>query len=377
MKIVVRQSGNSIAVEGSDFTLRFDVEGTDLPPVDPGFAAWVLLPLMMRRGEDIAFEQPVDPVVLANANRLVEIWSIWLPGEYRPIAVTAPGGWVPHRGPRDEALHLYSGGVDSTFTLMAAGHRSPPGTALTVLGMDYHLAEEPRFGRLLAKTAPLLDLLGYRRVVVRANFREVFKGPISNAHAFVFASCQFLFKPLFTRAVMSADNTPEHDMLSFDSSNHVTNKYFAGTDFRMDTAGAADTRTDKIEALARRPDILPFLAFCTARTHKPENCGRCSKCIRTKAMFIAASGATPPIFDDMDFSWRHLARINVRVRRHYAFFADLAITARRNGTIHLLGDIEERLRRPGRWSSPTAASFNRLVLWLRNRRQRKASGRID
>ena len=50
MKIVVRQSGNSIAVEGSDFTLRFDVEGTDLPPVDPGFAAWVLLPLMMRRG---------------------------------------------------------------------------------------------------------------------------------------------------------------------------------------------------------------------------------------------------------------------------------------------------------------------------------------
>lgn len=367
MKIIVRQDGNSVSVEGTDFALTFDVEGVDLPPVDPSFAAWVLLPLMMRRGEDIEFTQPVDPKVIENANRMAGIWSILAPEDYTVVSVTAPPGWVPATGPRSDALILYSGGIDSTFTMTEIGRREETGTALTALGMDYHLHEAAKFDRLLAKTAPLLDHLNYRRVVVRINFRKVFLGPISNAHAFVFASCLFLFKPLFEKAVMSADCTPEHDMLSFDSSNHVTNRYFAGTDFRMETAGSSHNRTDKVAAMTRVPEILPALAFCTAKQSKPDNCGRCSKCIRTKAMFVAVSGTIPPIFEDMVFSRRHIARVNLALPRHYAFFAEIAQVARRNGTIDLLPGLERHLASRRRWFGQVEASFNRVLLWLGTR----------
>lgn len=366
MRIETVQDGNAVHVRGADFTITFDVEGIELPPVDPSFAVWMLLPLAMFRGEDLEFSQPIDPTVLANAQRMTEIWPILRPEHFKPIGVSASAGWQPFRGHRDGSIHLYSGGINSTFTMVEEGRLERQGTALTVLGMDYHLPEVARFDALVRKTAPLLELLNYRRVIVRTNYREVVRKPISLFHAFVFASCQFLLKPLFQRSIMSADCTPEHDMLSFDSSNHVTNKYFAGSDFRMETVGAAYTRTDKVAVLAKRPDVLPTLAFCTQKHSKPENCGQCSKCIRTKAMFIAVGSGVPPIFRDMSFSGRHIARINTGAHRHYAFFAELIQVARREGNIDKLLGLERRLVPRSLLTGRAVATWNRFALWLRS-----------
>ena len=166
----VSQTGNSFKIEGSGIRIDYEVEGMEMPRgSDASFAVWALLPRAMEGGFDLQIHQPVDPVLATNAERLSRIWEMWVPRRYRSVKVSHKGEWSRNRPSRLPQVDLYSGGVDSTFSILQLADPNKRGYALTVDGLDYrdHWAE--RFSQLIAKTDPLLERLNYQRIIVRTN----------------------------------------------------------------------------------------------------------------------------------------------------------------------------------------------------------------
>jgi hypothetical protein len=328
----VIQSGNRVEIVGKRLSIFFEIDGIELPqPVDLSFAIWILLPFAMRKGVSIQLDGAVDPVVLSNARRLSRIWEIWAPSEFRRIQVSSSSEWRAPTGERASDIHLFSGGVDSAFSLVRLGRRSPePGHVLTIHGLDFALDKIQAFEQLLRKTDPLLEELNYRRVVIRSNAGRYAK-TIWLTHGFVLAGCLFLLRQLFHEGLIAADRPPELDMLVFPwGTNHITNNYFAGEGFSMRTLSLDYTRADKVEELSRHPIACSTISCCGVRASRPDNCGQCSKCIRTKIMFVASTGAIPPIFGDVTLTEAQVRSIDLNQHNEYAHFC--AIYARRAST---------------------------------------------
>ncbi len=295
----VTQDGNRIDIHSDGLDAFFAVEGISLPPnADSSFAIWGLLPLAMGEGFDLRINQPIDPQVAANAEILSRIWEMWVPSRYRSVRVSGGGGWSRVQYPRLPLVQLFSGGIDSTFSVLRDRDPEGNGFAATVCGVDR--IQEDNVARLVDKTEPLLKSLDYRRVIIR---NSVHREPSALTHGFTLASCLFLLSDLFEEGTIAADSTYAEDMGTFPwGTNHVTNDYFAGSDFSVRTVGADVRRTEKIAAIAAAGLDPHSLSFCRNRHTLPANCGTCRKCTRTKAMFLVATGSIPDIFVDESFN---------------------------------------------------------------------------
>ena len=131
---------------------------------------------------------------------------------------------------------------------------------------------------------------------------------------------------------MAADRTPAQDMVTFPwGTNHVTKAYFAGADFAMQTIFEV-SRVEKLATIAAEALGLPFLSFCRRHKVMPSNCGRCGKCVRTKAMFAAATGSVPEIYIDNTFHEDLMKRIELDGRER-AHVLDLYCYAKEHGRI--------------------------------------------
>ena len=161
----VTQDGNKVGIVGDGADIHFAVEGIDLPPrVDATFAVWALLPLAMEEGFDLHINRPIDPQVAANAEKLSEIWEMWAPNRYRSMRVSGEGAWQRAAVDRLPCLQLYSGGVDATYALLQRGDAKERGYAATIFGLEYCEPDhELPFAKLIAKTAPLLELLNFQQ----------------------------------------------------------------------------------------------------------------------------------------------------------------------------------------------------------------------
>jgi hypothetical protein len=294
----VAQDGNSVALRADGIDVFFSVDGVDLPSkVDASFAVWALLPLAMEKGFDLQINQPIDPQVATNAEQVSRIWEMWTPARYRSVKVSGQGVWSRSPALRRPQVQLFSGGIDSTFSILQNRDVNPGGYVATVCGVDR--TNDSNFAQLLVKTEPLVNALGYNRIKIRT---DVQREPTALTHAFTLAGSLFLLSDLFEQGTLAADSTYAEGMLWFPwGSNRVTNPYFAGSDFSVQTVGAEARRTEKIAAIVAAGIDPRWLSFCRKIGVIPENCGRCGKCSRTKAMFLVATGSIPEMFVDNTF----------------------------------------------------------------------------
>lgn len=308
----VTREANSVGVHGEGLSVRFDVDGIELPEtVDASFAVWSILPAAMAAGFNVHIAHPIDPVVADNAEHLTRIWEMWIPSRYRSVAVSGESGWQRTSKQRLPRVDLYSGGVDSTYSIQQSASSEQRGYALTVRGLDYRSknASADRFPQLIAKTKSLLDKLNYQQIVVATDARF---DPLSFTCNFTLASCLFLLSDLFEAGTIAADQSLDQDMVTFPwTNNYVTNRYLAGTDFAMRQVGTDLTRTEKSAVIAEKQVALPYLSFCRKPAILPANCGRCAKCIRTKIMFAAATGQIPDLFIDDAFGEEIVKRLEI------------------------------------------------------------------
>ncbi|MGE3528539.1 MAG: hypothetical protein AB7G54_03825 [Methyloceanibacter sp.] len=329
------QDGSSFSVRGEGIDIRFAVEGLALPAeADASFAVWGLLPQAMQEGINLCFSCPIDPAVVANAERLSQIWEMWLPGLYRSIGITGKGEWSRPERKRLPHIYLYSGGVDSTYALLNATHATP-GFAATVC---VDKIDDNNMPALIAKTEPILKTLDYTRIVIRNNIRTK---PVGITHAFSLAASLFFLSDVFAGGTIAADSTYASEFAIWPwGNNHFTNSFFAGSDFAVRTIGSEAGRTEKIDAIAKAGIEVGHLSFCREENAIPDNCGLCDKCVTTKAMFLIATGDIPQIFLDNSFDERRLIKLLDR-RTERADVFNMYFYAKRHGVLDRIGSLAD------------------------------------
>jgi hypothetical protein len=322
----VTQKGNRIEIRGDGIDIFFAVDGDVALPaeVDATFAVWALLPRAMEEGFNIHINRPIDPRVAANAESVSQIWEMWLPNRYRSVDITGKGEW--RRTPRERLpeVRLYSGGVDSTFSIMQDRDAKHRGFVATIAKFDK--VGTSNIARLIAKTDPLLRELNYERILIDNNLTH---RHFHLTNGLTLASCLFLLSDVFEPGTLAADSTKAMDMAEWPwGNNHITNSYFAGSDFTVRTVGADVGRIEKIETIAKAGLDPQFLSFCRGAV-APANCGTCRKCVRTKAMFLIVTGRIPEIFIDNALDDRLMQQM---IRPRTELF-DLYFYARRHGRL--------------------------------------------
>ena len=295
----VVQNGNRVEIQGDGISIYFTADGTIAFPsrFDASFSVWALLPKAMEDGFDIYIKQPLDPKVAANAERLSQVWEMWLPDRYSSVKVRGQGEWA--RTPRNRLplVQLFSGGVDSTYSILKNRDSKNPGFVVTLSRFDK--VKLKNYAGLIAQTEPLLKHLNYTRLIITNNVQH---RHFSFTHAITLASCLFFVSDLFDAGTIAADSTYQSEFAIWPwGNNHFTNGFFTGTDFAVRTVGSEAGRTEKIAAIADAGIDLRCLSFCREQSAMPSNCGICDKCITTKAMFLLATGSIPEIFLDNSF----------------------------------------------------------------------------
>jgi hypothetical protein len=330
----VTHYGNRVNVRLGTDQFFYEVEGIDLPPiVDHSFLLWHLAAYGLEMRYDVHLAGRVDPVVLANVRRMVRTWAMWQPGNLPRINVTVDEEVVPTAAGTSETATVFSGGLDATYMLLRRGRLKHPGTAVTMQGMDYELAPGDQFKELLAKTAPLLEHLNYRQVVIRSDATRKLSYNF-HSYAMAIAGNVWLLSGLFGGAEMAADFSLEQDLITFPwAGNGVTSRYYEGSSFRMETRDLDVTRAEKAAIVATDPIALNSVAFCSNERVRPKNCGKCMKCLRTKAMFVVTIGEVPDIFIDRSFDPDAWSKIELNDSNEVAFFLDIYETARDKGSV--------------------------------------------
>jgi hypothetical protein len=303
------------------------------------FAAWLFLPVAMRTGQALHVEGEGSEEIIRNAMRISESWESWMPHHFNTVDVSfdRPSRRYPGETGGKRSLCLYSGGIDSTHALLSRHRAGEAQTLLTVHGMDYRLEDEQKFGTLKSKIAPFSRLVGDGHIFVRTNAYATYKKYKVNlpdaphvSHIFALAGCTFLFSEKYENVFIASDCRLDQQFRTPPwGSNSVTNAYFDDGCTRLGTLDDHLTRTEKMPLLLTCKEALSSVSFCNNYRMRPDNCGRCEKCMRTKLMFFVACGTVPEIFSDMSIpsDWHRDFDIEIEYQR--VMLLDILTCARR------------------------------------------------
>jgi polysaccharide pyruvyl transferase WcaK-like protein len=257
--------------------------GEDLAP----FVCTTLLPAM-RRGEDLEVDGPVSAALLGRAPRIVDLYASWDPRLFR-TRVTAGAAAEP--APRAGGVgSFFSRGVDSLYS--AATPRGLPGPLTHLVYCD---RLEPIHGEAVRREEIRLAreaaaAIGLPLVVIESNVRELTDPIVVDWEDMVGGGLSFLGLSL-------AGGLGHVVIPSSDGAGAIGP---CGTSPLLDPLFSTErveiehdtprTRAAKVGWLAReRRDLLPWLKVCYYE-NRPDNCGRCSKCLLTM-LALEAAGA--------------------------------------------------------------------------------------
>jgi hypothetical protein len=291
------QEKDEIFLSSGTETFYFDCSGAASPDIEfTDFAAWIFLPVAMVKNKTLMIHGLGTLETKENAEKLSNIWACWLPKKYSLINVEFSEYRNLDSSENKKQLLLFSGGVDSTYTILNKKFQEKP-DLLTIQGMDYKISDQDKFEQAIQKTNILASEYADQRVTVRSNAYDIYK-EISIAprlsFVFVLASVSFLFIKNYKDVTMSADFAlyQQFEELPYGSSIATDQLYNSG-DFHLETFGNDVTRAEKLPTILSNSLAVNSLSLCKDKKIRPENCGVCSKCTRTKYMMLATTGCIP------------------------------------------------------------------------------------
>jgi hypothetical protein len=305
--------------------------GPEYPAALDGFVLGVLLHAM-DVGEPLWVHGPMSRTALYNLEELQSFWRRWRPRRYKHIEIR-PEAIVDleRRKPIRRAMATFSGGADSTFTLLRHGKRRlrsasyELGAALLVHGFDVDLANTVHFERLVERLKPFLDECGLDLRIIRTNIRAPDLQGWEDGHGAMLASCLHQYSHEFEFGII-AGTDPYHQLNLAYGSNPVTDHLLSGDALAITQDGAGFTKVEKIALISSYPTAMRGLRVCWEGKDQYRNCGRCGKCVRIRLAFMAVGVPNPPCFDgSLDLS--AIDVMTVPTRLEYDRLAALAAYA--------------------------------------------------
>lgn len=324
-------------------------------PVDQArqdFAVWLFLPIAMKMKKNLHINGAGTETTVENAKKMSQIWASWMPSHFSDVEVTFDtivSSNVEEESYRDDSVCFYSGGVDSTYCIAnKAVIENKKLSLLTVHGMDYAYDDHSKFDYFIEKTTPFVEQYGKERIFIRTNAYSVYNKYKVNtkkhhvSHIFTLAGCGFLYSGHFKNIVIAADYRIDQQFMVYPwGSNSATNFLFDDGISKLVTENDDVTRAEKLPYFLGSDVMLSSLTFCVDKKSRPHNCGLCAKCIRTKLMFMAATGDIPDIFKNRDVNKNSFQSLKVKSTSEQAFITDLYFSAKNNDQLILMQELEE------------------------------------
>jgi len=338
-----------------------------------------LLPLAVVRREPLRLCRPIDPVLQANVSRLMRIWTGWyrelqevrIEAEQEP---TQPGPGSP------EAAALFSGGVDSFFTVLRNDEARDRDTfpaidrLLCVWGFDIFLSTPEEFARLRSRLAQAAQDLGKELVDVTTNlrdsrFQEATWGPL--AHGCALASVGLMLERRF-RAVYIAATHSSGSLIPW-GSHPETDPLLSTSITRIIHDGIDVGRSEKTWYISRSDAAMRSLHVCF-RARSAENCCACRKCYLTMlTLDVIGALSRCPAFRVHDLDLARVKRIFVDSSINAVIFREIEARARavgRHDVADAIGKCLKRSRRLQRLVSLLGWLNTKRGLWRVARRLR-------
>lgn len=223
-------------------------------------------------GVGLSLSGEVDGELFSRSDRITGLLRSWWP-DCSPVAVSAETH-VPVPVPEDRGAALfYSGGVDSSFSLLDAGSRL---TALiTLLGVDVPLSDRPACARLEQNCREIAGRHGLDAIVIETNVSEVFHPFASwiEHHGAAMAAIGHMLSDHLGRVLISASGN-ETSWNGPWGSHPALDPLYGSACLAVEHHGLV-SRFDKIALILDDQVLMRHLRVCN---RERRNCGYCDKC---------------------------------------------------------------------------------------------------
>lgn len=265
---------------------RFEAAGRPLPaPRTANFAAVAALPWAMAHATDLHVRGLVDRTFLENLEELVDVWVRWRPDLFHRIRIDADDVMEGRPSGSEDAVLMFSGGVDATFALAAhveglLGHRSRPVSAgLLVRGFDVPLHDDGWWSIARDHGQHLLGAFGVPLWTCATNWRE-FSVDWEMGFGMGIAAVLHQCEASIGLGLWAADESYDHEIIPW-GSNSIVAPLLGSPSLPVRVVGGGYERDEKIGYIAHHEAVRRHLRVCWRQPANGLNCGRCEKCVRT------------------------------------------------------------------------------------------------
>lgn len=266
-------SGVSAQVNG--FEVWFETSDADLLSSGEALGTAFLIPAM-HMGHTLEINAPTDGEWTRNVTGIVDTVAGWWEV---PACPPAPSQSAQRQSGGGVGL-LFTGGVDSFFTLLESGISAD--SLVHVQGFDIPLSDSERVASAERGARAVAAALGIECIVVRTNLRShpMFQRVSwERTHGGALISVGHLLRGVLGEVLLS-------------SSAHRSATRTWGTDWRIDRfwssagltvshVGEGWWRHQKLERIAHHPLVRDHLRVCWEHRTEAPNCSECDKCLRT------------------------------------------------------------------------------------------------
>lgn len=286
--------GSEVWFESPDVTLRASSEA---------FVSAFLIPAAIQERRLVALG-PVAEDFAANLPRVLDVVAGWwkyarvLPKLHTVAPPRPRGAEGEEAGVRPGGALCFSGGVDSFFSLLAAGRTAD--VLVFVHGFDVKPDDMQRAAAVEEHLKSVAREVGIRSVVIRTNLRmhPTFR-PCAwiRTYGGALAAIGHLLSDEWGTLLVSSSYSYSDPRPS--GSHWELDPLWSGAGLVVDHVGAESSRTDKLAALKDNQLVQRYLRVCWENRSSSLNCSRCEKCIRTEVA-LAALGALESfhVFED-------------------------------------------------------------------------------
>ena len=275
--------------------IDFDLIGAEDIPSPQALDGYLpaVLHYAMSIEEPLRMKGIVSRQTLHNLAEFQTITASFYPKAFRTIEVSADE--IVDRVPTTteyRAISLFSGGVNSTFTLLrhqpdVVGVGTLP--IRNVVMIHHQELNNPTdfVVRRLERFAPLLEDLGVEIVVQRTTLRQVMherKVKYLPTHGAQLSASLQQYSHAFRIGFLGSTEPARAPVIPY-GSTPATDWLFSTPQMQIFHDGSGFSRNEKVELIAAHPIACRILHVCL--NHPFENCGICKKCVRTYLNFLA------------------------------------------------------------------------------------------
>lgn len=335
-----------------------DVEAIDHEDMDMSpFVLGLIFPAM-RLNRDISVEGSMSESLFYALEELQIIFSGWYKNLH-PIKIHVADSL---RTPTEVAckqrdiVTCFSGGVDSFHTLRKHYSHFSPRYRVThalfgLFGPPFHWSKPDLYNQAFKTYDSMLADMGVKLLSVRTNaydFSWALKIAWEIPHAFITAASMHIFGSKFSKGYIPSSFHFKN--LFVWGSHPLTDPLLSTENTQIVHDSVHTTRIEKVQYIADWEPAQKHLNVCTVRTPTNQNCGRCSKCLRT----ILELACTPHFKNFSTFP--HDANGNFQIMKEdlwhmqkpkeRQFLQDTLAIARKEGKRDLVNLLTSLLEKP-------------------------------